>query len=114
MMELKSLGQKWKGLPGAPEIRRWLARKLIAVAYTVNQDEIQEQVALSVLGTYLSYWPDDLCFEEILDVLGNPEHERSEEVAVWAPLENQDVEGLMQDILNSVSVRLYAIEQGVL
>jgi hypothetical protein len=93
-------------------IRNWLTRKLTKLTYKLNKERLEEEVGLSTLGSYLSYWPDDLSFDEVLEILRNEDHPRSDEVAVWEPLEHRDTETLIEDILSSRSNRLYSLEKG--
>lgn len=50
------------------------------------------------LGLYLSYWPTDKTFEEILNLIG----EDNEELAVWEPFEGHDSDFVTEQIENTL------------
>ena len=67
----------------------------------MTKEQIKEKAEFIALGTFLSAWPNDLGYNEVMDLMIDAYDLADNGIDIWQPFENhspEDITGYIQDL----------------
>ena len=67
----------------------------------MNKEQIKEKAEFIALGTFLSAWPNELGYNEVMDLMIDAYDLADNGIDIWQPFENhspEDITGYIEDL----------------